>query len=438
MHATWADSTLETLATARAGLRQRLLAGLVSLVFGAVTLALLPFANLPIPPMLGFVPVYQSALVVVYGLTTFLFLTQYRRTRSASLLVLGTGSLYVTLVVFLQMLSFPNVLAPGRILGSGPDTTTWLWTFWHVGPPLCALPYAILEGDGRSRTVAPARAAAVALLAMAATVAAAALTAVVVTRYVHLLPKCVEGDDYWLLTTSGVGPAVVALTVLALAVLCWTTRLRTVLQLWLAVSLLLLVFDNMITLPGAARSAGSRGGWRRSSRASSCWASTYARSTSCTPAPRPPHRSARRGGRSCSWRATTSPSRSKRPRWAIGSSTCAPVPRAGPRGTTRSSATASRSSAGTSRPFSGMWCRKTGTLSGPRSKAWAGAGASTSTAASAAPATARSDGLRYGARPTATRPIKPGRWPASSWTPHVSTRPRSGSTRPRRWRPSAS
>ena len=253
MHATSADPTLETLATARAGLRQRLLAGLVSLVFGAVTLALLPFANLPIPPMPGFVPVYQSALVVVYGLTTFLFLTQYRRTRSASLLVLGTGSLYVTLVVFLQMLSFPNVLAPGRILGSGPDTTTWLWTFWHVGPPLCALPYAILEGDGRSRTVAPARAAAVALLAIAATVAAAALTAVVVTRYVHLLPKCVEGDDYWLLTTSGVGPAVVALTVLALAVLCWTTRLRTVLQLWLAVSLLLLVFDNMITLPGAAR-----------------------------------------------------------------------------------------------------------------------------------------------------------------------------------------
>ncbi|AWI90332.1 hybrid sensor histidine kinase/response regulator [Methylobacterium sp. DM1] len=246
-------STLETLATARAGKRQRRLAALVSLAFGAVTLALLPFASQAIPPMPGFVPVYQSALIVVYGLTTYLFLTQYRRTRSASLLVLGTGSLYVTLAVFLQMLSFPNVLAPGRILGNGPDTTTWLWTFWHVGPPLFALPYALMEGDGRGRTVSPSRVAAVGLTAIAATVAAAALTAVVVTRYVHLLPKSVEGDDYWLLTTSGVGPAVVALTVLALAVLCWTTRLRTVLQLWLAVSLLLLVFDNMVTLPGAAR-----------------------------------------------------------------------------------------------------------------------------------------------------------------------------------------
>ncbi|BAU88795.1 multi-sensor hybrid histidine kinase [Methylorubrum populi] len=248
-----AGPALATLATARAGRTQRRLAVLVSLAFGAVTLALLPFASRPMPPMPGFVPVYQSALTVVYGLTTYLFLTQYQRTRSGSLLVLGAGSLYVTLVVLLQMLSFPNVLAQGRLLGTGPDTTTWLWTFWHLGPPLFALAYAIMEGDGHDRSVPPARVGPVGLLAIAGTVAAAALTAVVVTRYVHLLPKSVEGDDYWLLTTSGVGPAIVALTVLALAVLCWTTRLRTVLQLWLAVSLLLLVFDNLVTLPGAAR-----------------------------------------------------------------------------------------------------------------------------------------------------------------------------------------
>ena len=245
--------TLATLATARAGRMQRRLAVAVSLIFGAVTLALLPFAARPMPPMPGFVPIYQSALIVVYGLTTYLFLTQYRRIRSVPLLVLGTGSLYVTLIVLLQMLSFPNVLAQGRLLGDGPDTTTWLWTFWHLGPPLFALPYAILEGDRRPPRASPEHAGWIGLVAVAGTVAAAALTGVVAARYVHLLPKCVEGDDYWPLTTSGIGPGVVALTVLALAVLCWKTRLRTVLQLWLAVSLLLLVFDNMVTLPGAAR-----------------------------------------------------------------------------------------------------------------------------------------------------------------------------------------
>ncbi|MFY9291623.1 MAG: MASE4 domain-containing protein [Methylorubrum rhodinum] len=252
-----AATPLATLATALAGRRQRSIAAAVCLAFGAVTLVLLPIAARPMPPMPGFVPVYQSALIVVYGLTTYLFLVQYRRIQSVPLLVLGAGSLYVTLIVFLQLLSFPNVLAPGRLLGDGADTTTWLWTFWHLGPPLFALPYALLEGDveggRRPARASQRRARWLGLLTLAGTALAAALTGLVVTRYVHWLPKCVEGDDYGLLTTSGIGPAVVAATVLALAVLCWRTRLRTVLQLWLAVSLLLLVFDNLVTLPGAAR-----------------------------------------------------------------------------------------------------------------------------------------------------------------------------------------
>jgi signal transduction histidine kinase len=253
MRAASSDPVLPTLATARAGKRQRLLATLVSLAFGLVTLALLPIVSRPIPPMPGFVSVYQSALIVVYGLTTYLFFTQYRRTRSASLLVLGAGSLYVALIVFAQMLSFPNVLAQGRLLGSGPDTTTWLWTLWHIGPPLFALAYAILEGRNRSQTVAAERVRLVGWLVVVGVTAAVALASLAVTRYIDMLPKSVEGDDYWRLTTSGVGPTVVVLNVTALAVLCWTTRLRTVLQLWLAVSLLLLVFDNAVTLPGAAR-----------------------------------------------------------------------------------------------------------------------------------------------------------------------------------------
>ncbi len=82
---------LATLATAWAGRTQLRLAVAVSFVFGAVTLALLPIASKPMPPMPGFVPVYQS-LIVVYGLTTYLFLAQYRRIRSAPLLVLGPAA----------------------------------------------------------------------------------------------------------------------------------------------------------------------------------------------------------------------------------------------------------------------------------------------------------------------------------------------------------
>ncbi|MFD0935959.1 MASE4 domain-containing protein, partial [Methylobacterium trifolii] len=245
--------TLPTLATAPATRRQRLFALGLCALLSAITLLLLPVVGQPVPSMPGFVPSYQAVLVTVYAVTSYLFLAQYRRTRSVPLLVLGMGSLYTTLIVAVQMLSFPNLFGTGRILGSGPDTTTWLWTFWHLGPPLFALPYAIMEGDGRARHVAPGRVAGVERAAILATCAVVGVIAWVVARHVDLLPKSVAGDDYWLLTTSGIGPAVVALTMLALVTLCWTTRLRSVLQLWLAVSLFLLILDNAVTLPGAAR-----------------------------------------------------------------------------------------------------------------------------------------------------------------------------------------
>ena len=244
---------LSTLATAAPSRRNRWFATVVAVAFGLLTLVLVPVAASPIGPMPGFVASYQAALITVYAVTTALLFTQYRRTRSVSLLVLAAGSLYTTLIVAVQLLSFPGIFAPGRILGAGPATTTWLWTLWHLGPPLFALPYAIMEGDRRRRLVPAGSEGRVGTLAALATLAAVGVLSWIVIDFVDYLPRSVEGDDYWLLTTSGIGPGVVFLNVLALAILCWTTRLRSVLHLWLAVSLLLLLFDNLVTLPGAAR-----------------------------------------------------------------------------------------------------------------------------------------------------------------------------------------
>ena len=247
------SAPLQTLATAAPGPVQRLVALLTCIAFAIATAALVPIAAQPMGPMPGFVPAYQTALIVTYGVTTYLFFAQYRRTGSRPLLVLAAGSLFTTLVVFVQLLTFPNVFAPGRLVGSGPDTTTWLWTFWHLGPPLFGLAYALLERPGQGRSVVPGRENVLGGAAVLSVLAYAGLVTLLVTRDVHLLPKTVDGDDYALLTSSGVGPAVVALTLAALAALVWTTRLRTVLQLWLAVSLVLLLLDNWVTMAGSAR-----------------------------------------------------------------------------------------------------------------------------------------------------------------------------------------
>ncbi|MCJ2034262.1 MASE4 domain-containing protein [Methylobacterium sp. J-068] len=247
---------LPTFANAPPSRPQRRFASAVSAAFALLTLALLPIVTDPVGAMPGFVPSYQAALITVYAVTTYLFFAQYRRTASVPLLVLAAGSLFTTLIVAVQLLTFPGVFAPGRILGSGPGTTTWLWTLWHVGPPLFALPYAIMEGDGRPRWVRPDRVGRVGGLAALAVVAGVAMLTWVVVAWVEYLPRCVDGDDYRLLTTSGIGPGVMVLTLVALATLCWTTRSRCCSS------------SSTTWSPCRARRgeawAGSPDGWRRS------------------------------------------------------------------------------------------------------------------------------------------------------------------------------
>jgi signal transduction histidine kinase len=203
----------------------------------------------------GLRPHQPNALVIAYALSAWVLFAQFRRGRSVPLLLAAGGTLYTAAIVLLQLLSVPNAVVPGgRVLGSGPETTTWLWTFWHIGPPLCGLAYALaLRRRGRDAPpVRPGRAAA--LLAAAGALFAAGASALVATAGLPFLPHQVTGDDYTALTTSGVGPAVQVLTLAALVAVWRATRQgRTVLELWLAASLALLVLDNVLTLAGSAR-----------------------------------------------------------------------------------------------------------------------------------------------------------------------------------------
>ncbi len=245
--------SLTTLANSEASRSQRGFAIALCVSFSLLTAALVPIASRMMPLMPGFVACYQTALIVVYALTSYLCFTQYHRSRSVPLLLLAAGSFYTTLIVFAQLLSFPNIFAQGRMIGESSDSAIWLWTFWHIGPPLFALPYAVLQRGGRSPEVQADAAIHHGWIAALTTLLVVALMTILVDRYVFLLPKNVEGDNFTLLFTTGVGPAVLGLTILALGVLVWATRVRTVLQLWLAVSLFLLVVDSIITFAGADR-----------------------------------------------------------------------------------------------------------------------------------------------------------------------------------------
>jgi diguanylate cyclase (GGDEF)-like protein len=225
----------------------------IVVLFGLATAALLPVATqggLAIP---GFVPAYQATVFLVYALSFMHLVTYVRHTGAVALLHIATGCLFSALILLVQMFSFP-IWGSTQLVGSTPATTSWLWTFWHLGPTIFTFSYLFARwSGGPQRTAAvPPTDRAILFSACGAVLLVAAATAVS-TWAVPWLPTIVVGDDYRGLTSSGIGPAVLLATLLSLVILAVRTRCATQVELCLAISLALLVMDDVLTLLGGTR-----------------------------------------------------------------------------------------------------------------------------------------------------------------------------------------
>ena len=72
-----------------------------------------------------------------------LLFSQFMRLRSRALLLLAAGYLFDALMIVPHALSFPGVFSETGLLHAGPQTTAWLYAFWHAGFPLFVLAYAL-------------------------------------------------------------------------------------------------------------------------------------------------------------------------------------------------------------------------------------------------------------------------------------------------------
>ena len=91
--------------------RQRALA--VLLASAVIFCVLAPWAKLPLTPVAAFIPIYQSALVLIDLITAVLLFGQFRILRSRALLVLGCGYLFTALMALGHMASLPWPLRAG-------------------------------------------------------------------------------------------------------------------------------------------------------------------------------------------------------------------------------------------------------------------------------------------------------------------------------------
>lgn len=240
MGASGIASPLGTLATAPASGRQQRLAIAICIVSLGLFLTAVPFVREPLPKAPVFIPVYQAALFFIDLITAVLLLGQFRRLRAAGLLVLAMGYLFDALIIVPHTLSFPGALAPTGLIGARPQTTAWLYVFWHGGFPLFVIFYALLGryrpgltlDEGRGWTVQ---------LAMAAVAGLVVALSVLATVGHDLLPVVMRGNDYSLLISKGISPTVWLLTLIAVLML-WR-RDMLVVDLWMMLVMWTWLFD---------------------------------------------------------------------------------------------------------------------------------------------------------------------------------------------------
>jgi len=201
---------------------------------------LAPFATVKLPPVPAFIPIYETALVVNDAITAALLFGQYRILHSRALLTLASGYLFTSVMTVGHALTFPGLFSTSGLLGAGPQSTAWIYMFWHAGFPLFVVAYAVLRRKPAAASSLNGERIAVVAMSAGAVLLAAALVAIA-TVGAWMLPPIMQGNRYtpaMLITVSSVW----ACSLVALLAL-WRTRPQAVLDLWLMVVMCAWLFD---------------------------------------------------------------------------------------------------------------------------------------------------------------------------------------------------
>ena len=229
------------LSTMLARREQRRLAFAIVALSGTLFLIAAPFAKLPLPPVWAFIPTYESVLVISDLITAVLLFGQFRMLRSPALLILASGYLFTGFMAVSHALTFPGLYAPTGLLGAGPQSTAWLYMFWHGGFPLLVIAYALSKNEAHPAQPArnPARLAILSAVAVVLVVTSGLTW--LATAAQEALPAIMQANHYTPVMLTVVS-SVWVLNLGALLVL-WFRRPHTVLDLWLIVVVCAWVFD---------------------------------------------------------------------------------------------------------------------------------------------------------------------------------------------------
>jgi signal transduction histidine kinase len=227
---------LAVVASIPAGAQQRRAAFGIVILLSVVFAIVLQFAQIPVARLNVFIPVVQSIICFADLITAVLLFAQYSIQPQRSLLALASGYITSGLFAFLQTLDFPGAYSATGILGGGLSGAAWLFAYWHILFPLAVITYVLLKDENETANQLvkrdPGRAIAITI---AGTLAVAAALTWLGTAGAEYLPGLFADQTRETPFLQYLAGAMWLINAIALVLLLF--RMRTVLDVWLVVTL---------------------------------------------------------------------------------------------------------------------------------------------------------------------------------------------------------
>src|SRR5471032_903060 len=217
------------------------------IAFALASIALTPIAGQKLAPSLTIFAIFMTAAIGANGMTAFLLLSQYRTTRAPAIAILSLAYGFAAMTIIPYTVTYPGMFGLGVPLGAGPQSSGWLWVLWHVGFIGLLLAYVIARRhDEPGRLQGFVRSAYVITVPVGILCIGAAL-------WWRGLPPINIGGVWTPLFAIVFAPGVLLLAGVTFVMLVRETRLRSMIDLWLAVAISGTIFDIYLTFMGGAR-----------------------------------------------------------------------------------------------------------------------------------------------------------------------------------------
>ncbi|WP_181885507.1 GGDEF domain-containing protein [Trinickia dinghuensis] len=222
---------------------------------GAILCAVIvawPYLTVQGAVMRPFVPIYATAASLTEALTAFLLWTQYRASGRIYFAALAGAYAFTSMAAAFHLAVYPGIFAIESSRSAGRESAIWIWLLWRGGfallvtLALCARTHPAIEDRERRGSYA--------ILTIGGAIAVSAVLCRSAIAGRNLLPSLVvSAGAYRHLSASPAALSVAGICLAALALHLWATRLRTLMDLWLAVALFAGFADVVLTLGAGAR-----------------------------------------------------------------------------------------------------------------------------------------------------------------------------------------